>query len=110
MPPQTASPDVLALLTLPSRDSLSQQQDRGVDCVWCGVTLAADTAIDLGPRRVRVLDTHVTTFPRGCPLCVGKAAYRALFDHCPMCEQCVDNAAECDTGRELRRLARGAHL
>ena len=108
MPPDNASPalDALAILPLPDHNSLSQQQVRGTACVWCGVALAPDTAVDLGERRIRVLDDHVTTFPRGCRQCTGQAAYNALFDHSPMCEQCVNNAAGCETGRQLRRLVK----
>ena len=97
---------VLDVVVLPSLGGLSEQQRRGVACVWCGVILAPGTAVGLGERRVRILDGHVTTFPRGCRRCTGQAAYNALFDHAPMCEQCADNAAECDTGRELRRLVK----
>lgn len=104
--PQHISAGTLNVIPLPAHNDLSQQQVRGAACVWCAVTLAPGTAVDLGQRRVRVLDDHVTTFPRGCRQCTGKAAYRALFDHCPTCKQCVDNAAECATGSSLRRLVK----
>ncbi|MGW4602752.1 hypothetical protein ACWENS_05680 [Streptomyces sp. NPDC004532] len=86
--------------------NLSEAQQRGADCVWCGVPLTAETAVDLGERRVRVLDEHVTVFPRGCRRDAAANAYRALFDHAPYCEQCVDAPDRCDTGMALRRLMR----
>lgn len=110
MPPEkasaTASTEVLALLTVPAFATMSDDQVRGRSCAWCGVTLAPETAVDLGARHIRVLDQRVSRFPRGCRQCVGKAAYEALFDHASKCEQCVDNAANCETGRGLRRLVK----
>ncbi len=105
-----AGASTLALMPLPDHNEMSEGQIRGADCAWCGKSLTAETAVDLGERRIRSLDTHFDTFPRGCKPCTAKHAYQTLFDHCPMCEQCVDNSAECVTGRELRRLAKGAHL
>ena len=106
--PATATPDadVLALLTVPAFATMSDDQVRGKTCAWCGIFLAPETAVDLGVRRLRILDQHVSRFPRGCRQCTGQAAYNALFDHAPMCEQCVDNAAGCETGRGLRRLVK----
>ena len=111
MPPEkvssaTASTNVLAILTVPAFSTMSDDQVRGRSCAWCGVTLAPETAVDLGARHIRILDQRVSRFPRGCRQCTGKAAYEALLDHAPMCEQCVDNAAGCETGRELRRLVK----
>ncbi|MGW2934757.1 hypothetical protein ACWDA7_23525 [Streptomyces sp. NPDC001156] len=68
--------------------------------------LTAETAVDLGERRIRVLDSHVTAFPRGCRPCSATAAFRALHDRTPNCEQCVDDAGSCETGIALRRLIR----
>lgn len=98
-------PDVLELLTLPSLDGLSELQVRGITCVWCGVHLSAETAVDLGPRRQRLLDTHRNWFPRGCRACTGKKAYEYLFPHAEKCEHCADNPG-CPTAVELRRLIR----
>ncbi|MFE0329088.1 hypothetical protein ACFW08_20345 [Streptomyces sp. NPDC058960] len=95
-----------AALPLPSVGDLSEQQQRGAECVWCEAPLTAETAVDLGERRIRVLDSYVTAFPRGCRSHAGEAAYRALLDHAPDCARCVDNAASCETGVALRRLMR----
>lgn len=108
MPPENASTptvDVLALLTLPAHAGLSQYQDRGQACVWCGVILSTETAVDLGKRRLRLLDTHRDWFPRGCRRCAGKKAYEALFEHCPACKACGDTA-DCPIALGLRRLMR----
>jgi hypothetical protein len=78
--------------------------------VWCDAHLSAETAVDLGERRIRVLDSSVTAFPRGCRRDAGVAAYRALLDHAPSCEQCVDDATGCETGTLLRRLIREGRL
>jgi hypothetical protein len=86
--------------------TLSEQQLRGAECVWCGVHLTTDTAVDLGEHRIRVLDSHITAFPRGCRPCTADTAYRALLDHAPTCKQCVDDAPRCETGAALRRLIR----
>lgn len=99
----------LALLVLPALDGLSEAQVRGKACVWCGVILAADTAVDLGPRRKGRLDGTYDWFPRGCKTSVGMEAFRALHDHAPACEQCVDEAERCETGRALWRLVRDGH-
>jgi hypothetical protein len=86
--------------------TLTGQQQRGADCVWCGTTLTAETAVDLGERRIRVLGRHVSAFPRGCRSCTRKHAYRALLDHAALCEQCTDDASGCETGTALSRLVR----
>jgi hypothetical protein len=95
-----------AALPLPGVGDLSEGQQRGAGCVWCGEPLTAETAVDLGERRIRVLDSHVTAFPRGCRPCTADAAFRALHDHAPGCEHCVDSADSCETGIALRRLIR----
>ncbi|MGV9242602.1 hypothetical protein [Streptomyces sp. NPDC003710] len=102
----TAPPWGRAALPLPSVGDLREKQQRGTECVWCAEHLTAETAVDLGERRIRVLDSHVTAFPRGCRPCTATAAYRALLDHAPSCEQCVDDASSCETGKALRRLMR----
>jgi hypothetical protein len=105
----TQTIDALALLVLPALDGLSKGQVRGAACIWCDKTLTADTAVDLGERRHKRLDGHYSTFPRACRAChrhTHDAAYAALMDHAPSCEQCVDDAAGCDTAVALRRLMR----
>lgn len=71
-------PEVLVLLPLPPLDKQSEQQLRGRVCVWCPVTLTAETAMDLGARRHRRQDSHYVTFPRGCRRCTARAA-KGLF-------------------------------
>lgn len=104
--PQGLSAETLNVIPLPAHNDLSAQQVRGAACVWCAVTLGPGTAVDLGQRPSHTPDGQVTTFPRGCRPCTGKAAYEVLFDHASVCEQCVDNAANCETGRGLRRLVK----
>jgi hypothetical protein len=53
-------------VSVPSLDLLSQRQQRGVDCVFCGITLTPATAVDLGPRRMRIADYPTRWFPRAC--------------------------------------------
>jgi hypothetical protein len=96
----------LTLIVLPTLDGLSEAQVRGKACVWCGVILTAETAVDLGPRRKRRLDGAYDWFPRGCKASAGLAAFRALHEHAPTCEQCVDDGEQCETGRALWRLVR----
>ncbi|GAA3852768.1 hypothetical protein GCM10023084_03730 [Streptomyces lacrimifluminis] len=93
-----------ALLPLPEMAALSDAQVRGAACAWCAVILAPATAVDLGPRRIRLLDRHITVRPRGCRMCVAERVPAVLENHIGMCEQCVDNPAGCDTARGLRRL------
>ena len=56
----------LAAVELPRIGTLTQRQQRGQDCVWCGCTLVPGTAVDLGPRRLRILDYTANWFPRAC--------------------------------------------
>ncbi|GGT31202.1 hypothetical protein GCM10014713_25810 [Streptomyces purpureus] len=53
-------------MTLPRIGTLTQRQQRGQDCVWCGISLATGTAVDLGPRPLRILDYTANWFPRAC--------------------------------------------
>ncbi|MFH8474711.1 hypothetical protein [Streptomyces sp. NPDC018000] len=55
-----------ALRELPPVASLSDAQQRGVCCVFCGVTLSAETAVDLGPQVIDVFGSTVRWFPRSC--------------------------------------------
>lgn len=99
---------VTELLELPAVSDLSEPQVRGANCVWCGIVLASDMVVDLGPRPAQRAGEPVTWFPRSCRPCMGKRAYRALLDHAPLCERCVDDASGCGTGVGLRRLMREA--
>jgi hypothetical protein len=63
MAPETDEP---APVKLPRIGTLTQRQQRGQDCVWCGITLAAGTAVDLGERPLRILDYTAHWFPRAC--------------------------------------------
>ena len=49
---------------IPPIAQLSQRQLRGADCVLCGVTLTAETAVDLGTRDRPEASGH--WFPRAC--------------------------------------------
>ncbi|MFB6876529.1 hypothetical protein [Streptomyces sp. NPDC056323] len=51
---------------LPPVASLSDAQQRGVCCVFCGIALSAGTAVDLGPRAIDVFGSTVHWFPRSC--------------------------------------------
>jgi len=99
-------PNPVALLPLPDWADLSEQQVRGKTCVWDGALLDSSTAVDLGSRRLKLSDGHITMFPRACRPCVATHAHRTLHNHAPTCESCVDNAAKCDTGRALYQLIR----
>lgn len=96
----------LAALQLPSLDGLTEQQVRGVTCVWDGIVLTPETAVDLGPRPQRRLDGHYQWFPRACLGCVSERALAALHDHCVNCDQCSQKVPghACTTGAELQRL------
>lgn len=52
---------------LPPLSGLTQLQQRGVDCVFCGITLVPGDVTDLGPQLVDVFGTEVTWFPRAHP-------------------------------------------
>jgi hypothetical protein len=98
--------DVLALLPLPDVGDLSAFQVRGKSCVWCAGVLASGAVVDLGPRRLKHLDATTRWFPRACRTCTAAIALSTLHAHAPSCEQCADNAGECETGRGLYRLVR----
>lgn len=96
--------EAAALLPLPDMARMSDAQVRGAACAWCAVILAPATAVDLGPRRIRLLDRHITVRPRGCRTCVADRMPAVLENHAGMCEQCVDDVAVCETARALRHL------
>jgi hypothetical protein len=106
----TSTIGALALLALPDPGAVSEPQVRGQHCVWCGIALAPENAVDLGPRRKPVLDREYDWFPRGCRTCAGAYALRAIHDHAPRCEQCVGNVSGCRTGMTLLRLIRGGRV
>lgn len=51
---------------LPPVGDLSEQQVRGIACVYCGITLDNATAIDLGERPAGRAGGRVRWFPRAC--------------------------------------------
>ncbi|MEV0324594.1 hypothetical protein ACIBKX_40380 [Streptomyces sp. NPDC050658] len=87
---------------LPDLHALSEAQTRGKACVWCAVTLAPVTAVDLGERDADAHGSLTRWFPRSCRECVIRRLYRVQLDHTQSCEQCADNPALCETGRRLR--------
>ena len=105
-------PEVLALVPLPDVEEMTDDQTRGRTCVWGGEQLHGGTAIDLGERLEPMAGSSslngVRLFLRGCPACTHQQAHRALLDHASACEQCVDDATQCDIGRGLNRLMRQA--
>ncbi len=84
--------------------AVSDPQFRGAACAWCAVILAPATAVDLGPRRIRLLDGHITARPRGCRACVAEHLPVTQQAHAAGCEQCVDAPGVCETARALRHL------
>ncbi|MFF5984995.1 hypothetical protein ACFY78_39810 [Streptomyces olindensis] len=99
----------LGLLELPSPDHLTEEQVRGVTCLWDSEEepLTEEAAVALGERS--------KGHPRGCPKHVAGAAYEALFMHClGDCEVCskdeqtvVDGVVQetpCEIAVTLRRL------
>lgn len=107
MPGRAGEPNTVeaaALLLLPDMARASDPQVRGAACVWCAVILAPATAVDLGPRPIRLLDRHITVRPRGCRVCVAEQLPATQQAHVAGCEQCVDNPGLCETARALRHL------
>lgn len=110
----TPAAQALALLALPSLDELTDDQVRGVTCVWDGAEapLTDEDAVVLGPRRMRRLHGHYDWHPRGCREHVGQEALMALFHHCmEHCPECgardVNGVAlegSCAVGDALLRL------
>lgn len=84
--------------------AVSDPQFRGAACAWCAVILSPATAVDLGPRRIRLLDRHLTARPRGCRTCVADRVPAVREGHVGMCEQCADSVTGCEIGSGLRRL------
>ena len=92
------------LLPLPDLAAMSDPQFRGAACAWCGVILSPATAVDLGPRPIRLLDRHVTVRPRGCRTCTAERVPAVQQGHASACEQCADSPGVCETARALRHL------
>lgn len=100
---------VLELLALPAREGLTDDQARGRACVWCGrEPLTVATSADLGEQTSVVPGSAsaIHWYPRACRPCAAERAHKALFQHAPMCEQCVDEAGRCEVSLILYRLVR----
>ena len=97
--------EALALLSLPNLNSLSEQQVRGAACVWDGIILAPQTAVDLGQREADRAGRAVPWFPRACRRCVHVAARLQLASHRACCELCVEEVSNCEHGFPLLQLA-----
>ncbi len=99
--------DLLALLPLPDLGTVSDPQFKGTACVWGGEPVDTATAIDLGQRRIRCADGHITASPRACRSCTAKAVCRfQAFEHAFDCELCTEHWDKCEIGRALVRLRR----
>jgi hypothetical protein len=108
-PSETASAPANSLAYIPlDFDALTQDQVRGITCAWCGAALNAETAVDLGERRLRRPGENVAWFPRGCRQCAMVQAMVALKGHSDSCEQCIDDYTRCETGLGLVRAVRDA--
>jgi hypothetical protein len=84
---RTTDPPEAASLPLPRLRDLSERQVRGADCVYgCGAALTAVTAVPLRERRIRLLDSHISIFPRACEACAALAE-EALTRPCPLCDR-----------------------
>lgn len=55
---------------LPSVESLSPRQLRGVDCVFCGKDLSHCDVKDLGRQTRNIFGNRVSWFPRADPGCL----------------------------------------
>lgn len=103
-----AEAEVLALLPLPDLNTRTDDQTRGATCVYDGIPLVPQTAVNLGERMSPLTGTTspMRWFPRACPTCVSTVAGRAIREHAATCEQCVDDASQCGTRLGLERLTR----
>ena len=107
---RSGSVEAIALLLLPEWADLSEPQVRGKACVWCAATLHNGSAVDLGTRRIPVLDGHLRTFPRACRPCTRahiiktEAAHRATCEQCVTAAASVEEATACDTAQALHHL------
>jgi hypothetical protein len=101
----SAPVNALAFIPLPEVHALSQQQVRGITCVFDGVALSPATAVDLGERQG---SDGTGWFPRACRSCAMERSMVALQEHSGWCEQCTDDYLKCETGRGLVRAVREA--
>ncbi|MFF9758557.1 hypothetical protein ACF1G4_03150 [Streptomyces caelestis] len=108
-----AEPDarqqMLAAITLPPLDGLTEAQVRGTTCVWDGIALTPESAVDLGPRKKRRLDGEYDWFPRGCKRCTADRAWAWFFDHAHKCPQCKTDP-NCPIAVAVRRIMREGRL
>ncbi|WP_238995385.1 hypothetical protein [Streptomyces cyaneogriseus] len=96
-------PQALDLLALPDFGGLDADRARGAVCLWCPERLTAETAVGLG----EYTDPEAGRWwPRACGPCVGRRAHGALYTHVTLCEPCVDDVGQCETGLTLTRLVR----
>lgn len=93
-----------AVVDLPPIQDMSEDQQCGRTCTWCGSMLLGRPSVDLGERDDADTDRHL--FPRACPACVCVRVYPQLVHHTATCEQCADNAGRCPESTELRRALR----
>ncbi|MFJ6438555.1 hypothetical protein [Streptomyces sp. NPDC091416] len=57
----------MAVRALPNVSSLTEQQQRGRRCTWCGYPLAPGTDVDLGEQRATAKNgAAYSWFPRAC--------------------------------------------
>jgi hypothetical protein len=100
VPSGMATVDALALLPIPAR--LSDAQRAGHVCVWGGETLVAETAVNLGSRK---LDGAIA-FLQACRNCVSRAAMTVMFQHSTGTNACTKCQKDpyCETGRALARV------
>ena len=96
---------VMSMLTLPDMNALDTDQRRGAVCIWCPAPLTAETAIDLGPRRLEVDGEPTLCFPRACRACGRRAAIRESRVHPLNCRQCLKDRRDCRERESIRRLA-----
>ncbi|MFF1381649.1 DUF6415 family natural product biosynthesis protein [Streptomyces sp. NPDC058308] len=71
--------DHLSAPVLPAVNVLSTGQARGRDCVFCGIILTSDTAVDLGVRDLQRAGEKVHWFPRACRWCADGGYVDILF-------------------------------
>jgi hypothetical protein len=97
----TSTAEALTLLLLPAIGDLSEQQVRGITCVWDGVALSPTTAVNLGPRTFNQLGEKRQWYPRACRQCL----LHHFYNHVDGCAECTANAAGCELGAAMRRAA-----
>jgi hypothetical protein len=100
---------VLDAVELPSLDGLTEKQVRGAVCVWDGIPLTADTAVNFGPRRKKRLNGSFDWYPRACRRCTARAAYRLLQAHASGCDRCRTDPS-CPVSIAANRLMREGGL